>query len=131
MGLITSKAPEMFKVTVIWKVHGKYVWDHFHCRDSFVRNFVKKEMNWSFCCTTRPGKKTPENIEEILTDSFLRFVWTISNFKILAVFVVNSDQALIYYTAGAEGTYAAIGSKQVEVVGKDEWGGLLSWWEFQ
>jgi len=92
---------------------------------------VKKEMNWSFCCTTRPGKKTPENIEEILTDSFLRFVWTISNFKILAVFVVNSDQALIYYTAGAEGTYAAIGSKQVEVVGKDEWGGLLSWWEFQ
>jgi len=120
MGIITSKAPEMYKVTVIRKVHGKYVWDHFHCRDSFVRNFVKKEMKWSFRRTTCPGKKTPENIEEILTDSFLRFVWTISNFKVLAVFVVNSDQTLIYYTAGAEETYAATGSKQVEVVGKDE-----------
>jgi len=120
MGIITSKAPEMFNVTVIRKVHGKYVWDHFHCHDSFVRNFVKKELKWSFRHTTRPGKKVPVNIEEILTDSFLRFVWTISNFKILAVFLVNSDQTLIYYTAGAEETYAVTGSKQVEVVGKDE-----------
>ena len=34
--------------------------------------------------------------------------------------MVNSDQTLIYFSAGAEETYAAIGSKQVEVVGKDE-----------
>ena len=120
MGIIRSKAPELFKVTVIRKVHGKYLWDHFQCRDSFVRKFVRKEMKWSFRRTTRAGKKSPENIQEILTDAFLRFAWTISKYNIRAVFVVNSDQTLIYFSAGAEETYAAIGSKQVEVVGKDE-----------
>ena len=120
MGIIGAKAPEMFQVTVVRKVHGKYLWDHFHSRESFVKNFVKKELNWSFRRTTRPGKKTPENIQQILTDAFLRFAWTISKYNIKAVFLVNSDQTLIYYTAGAENTYATIGSKQVEVVGKDE-----------
>jgi len=55
-----------------------------------------------------------------LTDTFLRFAWAISNFHIRAVFVVNSDQTLVYFSAGAMETYALIGSKQVEVVGKDE-----------
>jgi len=120
VGIITAKAPEMFKVTVIRRVHGKYLWDHFHCRDSFVMNFLRNEMKWSLRRTTRPGKKIPDNITEILTDTFLRFAWTISNFHIRAVFVVNSDQTLVYFSAGAMETYALIGSKQVEVVGKDE-----------
>ena len=34
--------------------------------------------------------------------------------------MVNSDQTLVYFAAGAIETYAPIGSKQVEVVGKDE-----------
>ena len=123
MGIIKSKTPEMFEmfeVTVIRRVHGKYLWDHFHCQDSFIKNFVQKEMKWSFRRTTRPGKKVPENIQQILTDTFLQFTWTITKYNIQAVFLVNSDQTLVYYTAGAEQTYAPIGSKQVEVVGKDE-----------
>ena len=120
MGIIASKAPQMFEVTVIRRAHGKYIWDHFQCRDSFVRKFLQSEMKWSLRRTTRPGKKTPDNIQEILTDSFLRFTWTISNFTIHAVFLVNSDQTLVYYSAGALETYHTIGSKQVEVVGKDE-----------
>ena len=67
-----------------------------------------------------PWKKTPENDQQILTDAFLQFVWAISEFKVIAVFLVNSGQTLIYCCAGAEETYAAISSKQVEVVGKDE-----------
>jgi hypothetical protein len=77
-------------------------------------------MKWSLRRTTRPGKKTPDNITQILTDTFLRFAWTISKFNIRAVLVVNSDQTLVYFSAGAIETYAPIGSKQVEVIGKDE-----------
>ena len=36
------------------------------------------------------------------------------------MFLVNSDQTLVQYSAGATETYAPIGSKQVEVLGKDE-----------
>ena len=120
MGIITSRAPDMFETTVIRKVHGKYLWDHFHCRDSFVRNFVQKDLKWSFRRSTRAGKKTPENVQQILTDAFLRHAWTIAKYNVPAELDANSDQTLVNYTAGAEETYAAIGSKQVEVVGKDE-----------
>ena len=120
VGIMEAKAPEMFKVFVMRRVHGKYHWDHFHCRDSFVMKFLRNDMKWSLCCTTRPGKKTPDNVTQILTDTFLRFVWTISEFNIQVVFIVNSDQTLVYFSAGATETYAPIGSKQVEVVGKDE-----------
>jgi len=120
IGIIVSHAPQMFKVTVMRKVHGRYLWDHFQCRDSFVTKFLRLEMKWSLRRSTRPGKKTPDNIQEILTDTFLRLVWAISKFNIRAVFLVNSDQTFVYYCAGAADTYAPIGSKQVEVVGKDE-----------
>jgi hypothetical protein len=67
-----------------------------------------------------PRKKTPDNTKQFLTDTFFRLVWTISNYNILDVFLVNSDQTMVYYSAGATETYAPIGSKQVEVLGKDE-----------
>jgi len=120
IGMIATHAPQMFKVVVIQKVHGKYLWDHFQCRDSFVGKFLQAEMKWTLRRSTRPGKKTPDNIQQILTDAFLRLVWAISNFNILAEFLVNSDQTMVYYSAGATETYAPIGSKQVEVLGKDE-----------
>ena len=77
-------------------------------------------MKWSLRRATHPGKKTPDNIVQILTDTFLRFSWAVSKFNIQAVFVVNSDQTMVYYSANAKETYGAIGSKQVEVVGLDE-----------
>jgi hypothetical protein len=77
-------------------------------------------MKWSLRCATRPGKKTPENVSQILTDTFLRISWTFSKFNISAVFMVNSDQTLVYFSACAKETYESIGSKQVEVVGLDE-----------
>ena len=120
MGVIASKAPEMFGVIVVRRVHNKYLWDHFQCRDSFVMKFLRSEMKWSLRRATRAGKKTPDNIQEILTDTFLRFTWAIGKFTIHAVFLVNSDQTLVYYSAGAQETYHTIGSKQVEVIGKDE-----------
>lgn len=120
IGIIKAKAPQMFEVVVTRKVHGKYLWDHFQCRDSFVMKFLQVEMKWSLRCATRPGKKTPNDLLQILTDTFLRFSWSISKFNIHAVFVVNSDQTMVYFAANAKETYDAIGSKQVEVVGLDE-----------
>ena len=120
IGIITAKAPEIFKTTVTRKVHGKYIWDHFQCRESFVKKFLKQQMGWSLRRATRPGKKIPENITEVLTDATLRLVSTISEHKVPKCLAVNSDQAGVTYGAGGLQTYAPVGSKQVEVIGKDE-----------
>jgi hypothetical protein len=120
LGIITTKAPTIFKVTVSRKVDGNYIWDHFQCRDSFVRDFLKKEMGWSLRRSIRPGKKTPENITQILTDATLCLVSTILQHNVPKCLIVNSDQTGVQYSAGAVETYAPIGSKQVEVIGKDE-----------
>ena len=120
LGIITAKAPAIFEVTVTRKVYGKYIWDHFQCRDSFVKKFLKEEMGWSLRRATRPGKKTPENIEQVLTDAALHLTSTISEFGVLKFLIVNSDQTGVLYSAGGEETYDKIGSKQVEVIGMDE-----------
>jgi len=70
IGIITSHAPQMFKVIVMQKVHGKYLWDHFQCRDSFVGKSLWTEMKWTLHRSTHPGKKTPDNIQQILSDTF-------------------------------------------------------------
>lgn len=119
LGIIAVKAPALFKITVSRKVHGNYIWDHFQCRESFVKKFLK-EMGWSIRRATRPGKKTPENVTQILTDAALHLVSTISQFNIPKPLTVNSDQTGVIYSAGALETYAPTGSKQVEVIGKDE-----------
>ncbi|KAF9791280.1 hypothetical protein BJ322DRAFT_1017812 [Thelephora terrestris] len=37
--IIAAKAPDTFKVTVSWVVHGNYIWDHFKFQESFVKKF--------------------------------------------------------------------------------------------
>jgi len=77
-------------------------------------------MNWSLRRSTRPGKKVPDGVTYILTNTFLRLVHSISENSISITLCVNTDQTLVTYAAGTTETYAPIGSKQVEVVGKDE-----------
>jgi hypothetical protein len=120
LAIIAEREPSIFKISVTRKVHGNYIWDHFQCRESFVRKFLKEEMKWSLRHATRAGKKIPENITEILTDSALRLVWTISEYDVPKPVTVNSDQAGVQYSAGGLETWAPRGSKQVEVIGKDE-----------
>ena len=120
IGIITARAPQIFEISVVRKVHGRYMWDHFHCRESFVRKFLQEEMKWSLRCSTRPGKKVPDGVTYILTDAFLRLAHTISENSVTIPLIVNTDQTQVIYTAGASETYAPKGSKQVEVVGKDE-----------
>lgn len=77
-------------------------------------------MDWSLHHSTRPGKKVPDGVTQILTDAFLRLVHTISENNIMVTISVNTDQTLVTYAAGASEIYAPRGSKQVEVVRKDE-----------
>ena len=86
-----------------------------------MKKFLREEMKWSLRRATRPGKKTPDNIEQILTDATLRIVWTISEHGVPKPLLVNTDQTGVQYSAGGLATWAPIGSKQVEVIGKDEW----------
>ena len=120
IGVITARAPQIFEISVVRKVQGCYIWDHFRCRESFVRKFLQETMSWSLRRSTRPGKKVPDGVTYILTDAFLRLVHTISENNITITITVNTDQTLVTYAAGASETYAPRGSKQVEVVGKDE-----------
>ena len=77
-------------------------------------------MGWSLRQATCPGKKTPENVTQILTDAALHLVSTISHFNVPKPLIVNSDQTGVVYSAGALETYAPTRSKQVDVIGKDE-----------
>ena len=77
-------------------------------------------MGWSLCHATCPGKKTPENVTQVLTDAALRLVSTISEHDVPKSVLVNSDQTGVTYSAGGLATWAPINSKQVEVLGKDE-----------
>ena len=120
IGVITARAPQIFKISVTRKVNGLYLWDHFHCRDSFVRKFLQESMGWSLRRTTHPGKKIPDGVTHILTDAYLRIVHTISEDPTATTPGVNTDQTYVTYSAGSTETYALRGSKQVEVVGKDE-----------
>ena len=120
IGIIATRAPQIFKISVVRKVHKRYIWDHFHCRESFVRKFLQETMKWSLRRSTPPGKKVPDGVTYILTNAFLRLVHTISENNVPITLIVNTDQTMVTYAAGASDTYAPRGSKQVEVVGKDE-----------
>jgi len=77
-------------------------------------------MDWSLRRSTRAGKKVPDGVTHILTNAYFRLVYTISENSVTITLGVNTDQTLVIYCAGASETYAPKGSKQVEVVGKDE-----------
>jgi hypothetical protein len=65
-------------------------------------------------------KKVPDGVTYILTNALFRFAHTLSENSVPITLIVNTDQTLVIYTAGASETYAPKGSKQVKVVGKDE-----------
>jgi len=120
IGIITTRAPQVFEISVVRKVHSHYIWDHFHCRESFVWKFLRETMKWSLWCSTHPGKKVPDGVTYILSNAFFHLVHTISDNNVMITLSVNTDQTLVIYAAGASETCAPKGSKQVEVVGKDE-----------
>ena len=92
IGIITTNAPALFEISVNRKVQGNYIWDHFQCRESFVKRFLREQMRWSLRRATHPGKKMPENITQVLTDAALRLVSTISEHKVPESLSANSEE---------------------------------------
>ena len=109
IGIIATRAPQLFEISVVRRVQECYIWDHFHCRETFVRKFLQENMNWTLRRSTRPGKKVPDGVTYILTDTFFRLVHTISENSVTIELCVNTDQTLVTYDAGASETYAPKG----------------------
>jgi hypothetical protein len=102
IGIITTRAPQIFGISLVRKVHKHYIQDYFRCRESFVQKFLEgDEMKWSLRQSTCPGKNIPDGVTYILTDTFLRFVHTISEDSVVIEVIVNTDQTLVIYAAGA------------------------------
>ena len=85
-----------------------------------MQKFLQEQINWSLCHSTCSGKKVPDGVTYILTNAFFCLTHTISENSVTIELIVNTDQTLVVYAAGTSETYAPKGSKQVEVVGKDE-----------
>ena len=77
IGIITARAPQLFNISVVHKVHKHYIWDHFHCWETFVWKFLQEYMNWSLCHSTCPGKKILDGVTYIITNAF--FCWPTCN----------------------------------------------------
>ena len=92
----------------------------FHCTDTFVRHFLRTELNWSWRRMTRAAQKVPEDAERKCYEAALRIAWIIKEEDIPAALFINSDQTGVVYAQGSNITWAQTNSKQVSVVGGEE-----------
>ena len=113
LAVIISKAPELLEKKF---ADGST----FRTSDSFVRNWLHDEMHWSKRKGTQAAQHLPENWEDICERSFLRDAYIIKEEDIPATLFVNSDQTQAVFAPRDKVTYAATGSKQVQVQGEDE-----------
>ena len=113
LAVIISKAPELLEKKF---ADGST----FRASDSFVRKWLHEEMHWSKRKGTQAAQHLPENWEDICERSFLRDAYIIKEEDIPATLFVNSDQTQAVFAPGDKVTYAATGSKQVQVQGEDE-----------
>lgn len=93
----------------------------FRCSESWVKNFLYENLNWSFRRSTRAAQKTPNNAEELCLEQFLRHAITARDTAIPCPgFRVNIDQTNVVFQPSACSTYEVTGCRQVAVVGKEE-----------
>jgi hypothetical protein len=113
VAIIQKKAPDLFTRP---RKDGTY----FKCSDVFVRKFLHNTMGWSLRRATKDAKKLPKNIEEILTNAFLREASIVRDHAVPADLRVNTDQTQLVYHQGAQETWTKSGAKQVSTVGQEE-----------
>ncbi|KAF9033056.1 hypothetical protein BDZ89DRAFT_892353, partial [Hymenopellis radicata] len=77
-------------------------------------------LGWTPRRATKAAKKVPENVDQILTDAFIREAHVIRDFGIPDALRVNTDQTQIVYQQGTKTSWSQKNSKQVSVVGHDE-----------
>ncbi|EJC98940.1 uncharacterized protein FOMMEDRAFT_66428, partial [Fomitiporia mediterranea MF3/22] len=69
---------------------------------------------------TRAAAHLPKNWEEVCECAFFRLVHVVKEFDIPSLLIVNMDQTGVLYIPGYKYTYEKKGSKQVNVIAKDE-----------
>lgn len=62
----------------------------------------------------------PNNWEDLCLDMAMRMAYVIVHFDILASLVLNADQTGVVYISMGSKTWAEKGTKQVQIIGKDE-----------
>jgi hypothetical protein len=109
---IDHDAPDLFKQTF---VDGS----QFRCSESFVWKYLHN-LGWSERCSTRAAQKLPDNVEQILSNSFIQQSSIICDHAIPAALHVNTDQTQTHYQMGGKRTWNKKGEKQVSTMGMDE-----------
>ncbi|KAI0352862.1 hypothetical protein OH77DRAFT_1459300 [Trametes cingulata] len=94
--------------------------EKFKCSDRFVRQFLDSELEWSYRTATRAAQKTPENWESLCEDMFLRIVHVVLMRKTPPEAILNGDQTGVALLPSGNKTWDEIGSKQVDMFGKEE-----------
>ncbi|KZT31339.1 hypothetical protein SISSUDRAFT_955896, partial [Sistotremastrum suecicum HHB10207 ss-3] len=114
VGILTNMCPEIFEKP---NKNG----EKFKCTIPYVRRYLKKTLKWSVRCGTRAAQKTPEDVDNILSQAFLRMAASIREASIDdGAFLVNTDQTQVIYAMGPKLTWNESGVKQVDVLGTEE-----------
>ncbi|KAF8995285.1 hypothetical protein BDZ89DRAFT_902174, partial [Hymenopellis radicata] len=66
------------------KLHAPHLFDivqsdgsTFRCSEAFVLKYLDRHLGWSYRRATKTAKKLPDNLDEVLTEAFLREAYTI------------------------------------------------------
>jgi hypothetical protein len=91
----------------------------FRCSESFVWKSLHN-LGWSERYSTHAAQKLPDNVEQILLNSFIQQSSIIRDHAIPAALRVNTDQTQTHYQMGDKRTWNKKGEKQVSTMGMDE-----------
>ncbi|KIK78047.1 hypothetical protein PAXRUDRAFT_17101 [Paxillus rubicundulus Ve08.2h10] len=92
----------------------------FECSEKFVRSFFDSVLNWSPHKGTRMAAKLPANADDKCMEAFFRLVYIMKWHSVLPKLVVGFDQIGSYILPSSGTTFAERGSRQVDIVAKDE-----------
>lgn len=92
----------------------------FRASETFVRQWLHKQMHWSIRKATRTAQKLPEDWEDKCEKSALRKAHLIKKYDIPAELFINADQTQMVYAPGDKMTWAETGTSQVSLLRNEE-----------
>ncbi|KAG7099906.1 hypothetical protein E1B28_001705 [Marasmius oreades] len=94
--------------------------EHFECSERFVRDFLQSTLNYTIRKGTRAAAHLPADADDQCERTFYRLVYPMLWDNIPPELVVNVDQLGVYILPNGSMTYHTKGTKQVDIVGKEE-----------
>ncbi|KAG1802170.1 uncharacterized protein HD556DRAFT_1304341 [Suillus plorans] len=125
-GLRTSGVPvsvvvaRSIMLAVIEKHEPGLLLTEFKCSEKFVWSFFESVLDWSPRKGTRAAAHLPADAEETCEECFFRLVYIMKWYNVPPKLVVNFDQVGCYLLPNSSTTFHECGSKQVDIVAKDE-----------